>query len=129
MKKILLRRRTKFDMNRDEKIWSILVLVILLIGGLMENITSHKVSINEASAYEAIEKINGENFNDLVDQEDAAQKINVCFSIEYPEDKQVIIFNKKNNSQSTLFIENNNGLAKVVDVDFYGKQDAFNKYR
>lgn len=117
-------------MNKEELILCGAACLLISIGGMIQIFTSYcKVDINEAFAYEAIKTINGKDFNDLADQEDASQKRNVYFSIEYPEDKQVVIINKNNKSQSTLFVENNNGLAKVVDVDFYGKKAAFSKYK
>lgn len=81
--------------------------------------------IYEREAYKAIEIFNGKNFNELFDQEDVLQEIKVCPSIQYPGDKQVIILDKQTKEKTILFIENDNGKAKVIDVTINGTQVIF----
>ncbi|MGL5257662.1 MAG: hypothetical protein ACRC76_11525 [Proteocatella sp.] len=81
--------------------------------------------IYETKAYEAIEIFNGKTFNELKDEEGFHQEIKVFPSVKYPGDKQVVIFNRKDKAEIILFIENDNGKAKVVDVIVDGKQVIF----
>jgi hypothetical protein len=64
----------------------------------------------------AIAMINGKNFNDLQSGEDADSSISVYQSLDYPEDKQVIVSKHFYKGTVTLYIENDKGLSKVVDV-------------
>lgn len=79
----------------------------------------------ETKAYEAIEIFNGKTFNELKDEEDFYQEIKVFPSVKYPGDKQVIISYKHQAIKTVLFIENDNGVAKVVDVIVNGNRIVF----
>lgn len=81
--------------------------------------------IYETKAYEAIEIFNGKTFNELKDEEDFYQEVEVFPSVKYPDDKQVIISYKHQAIKTVLFIENDNGIAKVVDVIVNGNRIVF----
>lgn len=78
-------------------------------------------------AYELANMVNNKNFDELNDKEDAFTKIQIFSSIEYPEDKQVCIEQKKHlfNEKTVFFVENHNGAAVIVDVTVDGQQVVF----
>lgn len=82
-------------------------------------------NLNEKIAYEAIQEIDGIKFEDLSDKEAGSKQIKVYKGMEYPWDKQIILTDKKTKVKVILFIENDGGVAKVVDVNVNGEQVNF----
>lgn len=103
----------------------IAIVILYALGALPQNPIRLINQYHETIAYKAMAMFNGKFFNELVNQEDTCQKIEVFPSIQYPNDKQIFILDKEKNIKTILFIENNNGIAKVVDVSVNGKQVVF----
>lgn len=71
---------------------------------------------NNSIQDEVIAMINGKIFNDLQCGEDADSSISVYQSLEFPKDKQILVSKHFYKETATLYVENDNGIAKVVDV-------------
>ncbi len=87
---------------------------------LYENILNE-----EYIGYKFIEIFDHKDFNELKNTETEHTKIKVYPNPTYPDDKIVEVSNKMNDKKIVLFIENDNGKAKVVDVIVDGKQVIF----
>lgn len=79
----------------------------------------------EYIGYKFIKIFDHKDFNQLKNTETEYTNIKVYPNPTYPDDKIVALSNKKDDTKIVLFVENDNGYAKVVDITINGKQVAF----
>lgn len=85
---------------------------------------ANKADSFEKEIYKCTALINEKPFEGVTNKAEGSQILTVYPNTEYPGDK-IVVINNKSVGELWVYVENNDGLAKVVDVELDGKQVSF----
>ena len=86
-------------------------------------IPDNKAAI-EKEIYKCTALIDEKAFEGVTNKAEDGQILTVYPNTEYPGDK-IVVINNKSVGELWVYVENNDGLAKVMDVELDGKQVSF----